>query len=202
MSACLEPGCLEPTLKGKRRCAWHWLALQSIDVQERAAVARLARSEGLPVRRKVPESLWPPGGRWCSGCQSFVPNFYTTGSRCRACARRASRASHVGRTYAVSGDEVAELKRWQGGRCFICGRRTVTRELAVDHDHESGVVRGLLCSDENHGCNVLLRRVLGDLEAARRLVAYVEMAPLERMRKGQAPWVFTEPVPSLGPPPF
>lgn len=37
----------------------------------------------------------------------------------------------------------------QGGGCAICGTPPKTRRLAVDHDHKTGAIRGLLC----HRCN-------------------------------------------------
>lgn len=33
----------------------------------------------------------------------------------------------------------------QGGGCAICGRKPEGRDLNVDHDPQTGVVRGLLC---------------------------------------------------------
>ena len=38
----------------------------------------------------------------------------------------------------------------QGGSCAICGEKSRDR-LVVDHDHETGAVRGLLCSHCNLG---------------------------------------------------
>jgi hypothetical protein len=38
----------------------------------------------------------------------------------------------------------------QSGHCKICGK-TQARKLAVDHDHETGTIRGLLCSTCNTG---------------------------------------------------
>lgn len=42
------------------------------------------------------------------------------------------------------------LERWQNGRCAVCGETSEGR-LVRDHDHDSGMIRGLLCS----GCNTL-----------------------------------------------
>lgn len=48
------------------------------------------------------------------------------------------------RDEAMSGVDL--LRMWQDDRCAICGARG---RLVVDHDHDIGLVRGLLCS----GCN-------------------------------------------------
>jgi hypothetical protein len=44
-------------------------------------------------------------------------------------------------------DGIALLRTWQAGRCAACGERY--HHLVVDHDHGTGLVRGLLCP----GCN-------------------------------------------------
>jgi hypothetical protein len=186
----MEPGCERVKRKGYHRCTWHWLEHQPIERQVRAAKWRLERAqatEGFQHRARVPKAEWPSGGRWCAGCQSFVPLHYARGSRCRACASQAAHASHIERTYELSREEYDQLLEWQGGRCYVCGQLPRVRRLAVDHDHNTGEVRGLLCANDDWGCNVNLARLLYDLEAARRLVDYVEMPPLERMRRGEAP---------------
>jgi Recombination endonuclease VII len=45
-----------------------------------------------------------------------------------------------------------ELFEAQGGVCAICGKPPGERALHVDHDHETGQVRGLLC----YSCNTKL----------------------------------------------
>lgn len=40
----------------------------------------------------------------------------------------------------------------QHGLCAICDEAPVSRQLAVDHDHKTGKVRGLLCGR----CNTML----------------------------------------------
>ena len=65
------------------------------------------------------------------------------------------------RTFGITRHEYAEMFHWQNGGCAICSKpETATRNgkikaLSVDHDHESGKIRGLLCSDCNTGIGKL-----------------------------------------------
>lgn len=62
--------------------------------------------------------------------------------------RRAERTRE--RLYGLGGGEFDRLVESQGGKCLICDVVPNTR-LAVDHSHENGRVRGLLCSKCNLG---------------------------------------------------
>jgi len=65
------------------------------------------------------------------------------------------------RRFGITRQEYAEIFHSQNGTCAICSLpETATRNgkvkaLAVDHDHKSGKVRGLLCSDCNTGIGKL-----------------------------------------------
>jgi hypothetical protein len=58
------------------------------------------------------------------------------------------------RKYGITLETYVLLFEKQKGRCAICGRsqKDFKRRLAVDHDHETGKIRGLLCV----GCNNLV----------------------------------------------
>lgn len=189
---CGEPSRLEgdpcqlTRAKGKRVCGWHWLLKQPIEVQiewadKRGAAAR-AR-EGHVERLRVPKEEWPAGGRWCSECQGFIPWVYVQGSKCKAHSSRATHASMVKRVYDISGEEYAALLEWQGGRCYICRQVPRVRRLAVDHDHATGAVRGLLCANDEWGCNTTLRRLLNSVEMAQRALEYVTKWPYDRWQE-------------------
>lgn len=63
--------------------------------------------------------------------------------------------NHLKSKYGLTEDGLHALKEDQGHRCKICGQEktgTWASGLVVDHCHESGVVRGLLCT----ACNVRL----------------------------------------------
>lgn len=71
----------------------------------------------------------------------------------------------------------AALVANQDGRCAICGERA--QPLCVDHDHDTGEIRGLLCSS----CNIGLGHLRDD---ARRLLAgvhYLKDPPARRAAK-------------------
>ena len=60
--------------------------------------------------------------------------------------------------------------RQQGGGCAICGRPPKPgKSLHVDHDHETGYVRGLLCFN----CNAALGQLDDDLGRIERALTYV-----------------------------
>lgn len=67
-----------------------------------------------------------------------------------------SRDSYLLRTYGITEAEYDDLLDAQGGRCAICRKPPKTKSLAVDHDHRTGRIRGLLCSFCNY--NLLGRR--------------------------------------------
>lgn len=61
----------------------------------------------------------------------------------------------IKKLYGLSIDGYREILAAQGGACAICGGPPGTKRFAVDHDHRTGKVRGLLCSM----CNTALERI-------------------------------------------
>ena len=53
--------------------------------------------------------------------------------------------------YGITEADYAKLLKKQKGRCAICGRPPKKILLAVDHDHKTKQVRGLLCFRCNYG---------------------------------------------------
>lgn len=148
-----KKGCGYPALKGRQFCEWHALMRASSDEQATAAVARRESQLGhdfAVYQAKVPKDKWPEGERWCAGCQSFVPLFYCSGSRCKACASMASHARRLEDNYGIDAAEYQRIFKVQGGRCAVCRNQPRSIRFAVDHDHETGAVRGILCKRCNH----------------------------------------------------
>ena len=61
--------------------------------------------------------------------------------------RGAAHGRWILKTYGITSEQYEALYEAQGGVCYICRRAKGTgrRKLAVDHDHVTGWVRGLLC---------------------------------------------------------
>lgn len=54
------------------------------------------------------------------------------------------------RNYGLTLEEYECIVAEQDGGCAVCGRKNFAgRYLAVDHDHETGLVRGALCDNCN-----------------------------------------------------
>jgi hypothetical protein len=64
-----------------------------------------------------------------------------------------SRAAGRKKKYGMSVADFDAMLAAQGGGCAICGvvANDAHLDLHVDHDHATGVVRGILCPPCNHG---------------------------------------------------
>lgn len=68
-------------------------------------------------------------------------------------AERAARAHerYVQRTYGLAPGEYDRMFEAQDGRCAICLKQPRSKRLSVDHNHETGKPRSLLCQPCNRG---------------------------------------------------
>ena len=64
---------------------------------------------------------------------------------------RESRPTSQERSHGLAAGEYAAMMTAQGGLCKICRDPPGVEPLHVDHDHATGMVRGLLCRACNHG---------------------------------------------------
>lgn len=85
-----------------------------------------------------------------------------------------SRNSYLRKKYGITEDEYNDILCAQNGRCAICLCKPRTKSLAVDHDHKTNEIRGLLCSRCNHG---LLGHAHDSIEMLKRAIEYLENPP-------------------------
>lgn len=74
------------------------------------------------------------------------------------------------RNYGITLDHYNELLARQGGACAICHENKDVRNLAVDHCHETGKVRGILCQR----CNRALGLLRDDTSLMRSAIMYLD----------------------------
>lgn len=118
----------------------------------------------------------PEGHKHCLGCDEVKPwrEWHRNASasdglstRCKACRAVAGRERHLKRQYGMTEAERDELIASQMGVCCICLAAPATQ---VDHCHQTGRVRGVLCFNCNSGLGLL-----GDDPAAvNRAADYLE----------------------------
>jgi len=85
--------------------------------------------------------------------------------------------------YGLGEEQVRELLEYQGGGCGICDRpldldaTDKKSKVAVDHNHETGEVRGILCQN----CNTGIGMFDEDPRTIRRALAYVQMGQVGKI---------------------
>lgn len=101
---------------------------------------------------------------WCKQCRSA---YRVTVSP------PVTRRWNLKKNYGISPEEYDELLQAQNNHCACCDATMADRSgkpLHVDHEHRTGLIRGLLCSH----CNRALGNVSDDPARLRRLAAYLE----------------------------
>jgi hypothetical protein len=86
--------------------------------------------------------------------------------------RNRQRSWHLSRKYGITLERFEEMLEEQGGACAICRTDDPggSGTWHVDHDHETGRVRGLLCVR----CNVAIGLLHDDLNLLRQAISYIE----------------------------
>ena len=79
------------------------------------------------------------------------------------------RHNYLVRHYDMSLKDYEAMFDAQNGKCAVCGKRSL-KTLAVDHDHETGKVRALLCFK----CNTGLGQFGDDSSQLLEAAAYLE----------------------------
>lgn len=135
------------------------------------------------------------GKKVCNLCGELKPredyyeikNTSRVSGRCKECVALASKEfkeknpfrnseanhkSHLKKTYGLTIEQYNELKEKQNHSCFVCGRHEseLERRLAVDHNHKTREIRGLLCNYCNH--RIVGKHTDGDL--LRQIADYIE----------------------------
>lgn len=79
-------------------------------------------------------------------------------------------------SFNISLNQYLEMHDRQDGKCAICNRPETqmrsgkVKALAVDHNHKTGAIRGLLCSD----CNTGIGKLKDDPVVIRKAAEYLE----------------------------
>lgn len=169
--------------------------------EQRAALAAAGRrrSEAVCVQRARVSLAWLVVFR----CQ---PPDLAHGMGIQDYRRRLLKVKAAGlKAFGLTHERYEQMAQDQGHLCRLCGRPESCRannggvmKLAVDHDHDTGAVRGLLCQ----ACNLLLGRSELLIKAGRawdwlsKAIAYVGVAEL---RDGPPPFEVLEDCPLSGP---
>lgn len=154
---------------------------------------RYLRSPGVKVEEKecgqcgkvkpIVEFYSDPGARdkaasKCKECdREYQRARYKKNGRARPRDKKAEQEYHRKRVYGITPEQYAAMIERSGGLCEICGRvpsEVSGKGACVDHCHDSGAVRGILC----HPCNVALGNFRDDPEVLRAAIGYLERAVL------------------------
>jgi hypothetical protein len=113
----------------------------------------------------------------CKDCGEEKPEseYHKAGPRLKPRCKDCDYFYAVQLIHGISPEHYRELWEEQNGCCAICRRdleSSQQRRSHVDHDHLTGIVRGLLCANCNHGIGNFHENVAYLLAATRYLARH------------------------------
>jgi hypothetical protein len=93
--------------------------------------------------------------------------------------KAAGRKSKIMRNYGLTIEQVEQIEKDQNHCCKICGKheslngkdkRGNRKKLSIDHDHTTGQIRGMLCTD----CNTALGQFCDNIDVLQKAIVYIE----------------------------
>ena len=119
-----------------------------------------------------PKRTHSPNGKhpWCRECKQKYARKYNK----LPAEQKKTRKRYLATRYNISLKKYEELHRNQNGMCFLCSKveKPASRNtrLCVDHNHNTGKIRGLLCDN----CNRALGMFGDDYRVLQRAANYLE----------------------------
>lgn len=90
------------------------------------------------------------------------------GGYCESCHSKYMR-SHKLRQYGLTPEDFLNMVAAQENKCAICRKEMEPGAFRIDHDHQTGKVRALLCANCNSGLGLFYENV----DALQNAIAYL-----------------------------
>ena len=98
---------------------------------------------------------------------------------CRSCRSINNKHRNLKVNWGITPEQYHEQINKQNGVCAICQQPSKDKRwMAVDHDHQTGTLRGILCTNCNQALRDREKDGLNEIELLLRMIKYLQMADL------------------------
>ena len=126
---------------------YHWHCRECTQKKQREEYREQAKKGRVKVT---------PNEKVCTVCKESLPasafrNYRWSSTGLTSACKKCMSIKKIIAKYNISDTTYLSLLKKQDNKCAICGQPPGKRELSVDHNHQTGEVRGLLCDNCNLG---------------------------------------------------
>lgn len=104
---------------------------------------------------------------WCKDCEKNNASTWSTNNKERRIIT--ARKCNLKIKYGLTIEEYNGMLKEQDYRCLICHNKQETKMLAVDHNHTTNKIRGLLCTN----CNTIIGLAHDDVNILESAIKYL-----------------------------